>query len=45
MTVLAFGMAGIVALIGGAVLGAAAYLCLAENSSPAEWDWQQRKPR
>jgi hypothetical protein len=43
MTILAFSVAAIAAVSTGAVLGAATYLCLAEKSSPAEWDWQQHR--
>jgi hypothetical protein len=43
MTILALGFAALGAAAMGTVLGAAALLCLAEPSSPAEWDWQQRR--
>lgn len=43
MTMLAFGVAAIAATAVGTMLGAAALLCLAEPSSPAEWDWQQTR--
>ena len=43
MTMLAIGAAALAATAMGTVLGAAPLLCLAEPSSPAEWDWQQRR--
>jgi hypothetical protein len=43
MTIVAVGIAAVGATAIGTVLGAAALLCLAEPSSPAEWDWQQTR--
>ncbi|CAN5218703.1 hypothetical protein BH10PSE12_BH10PSE12_27220 [soil metagenome] len=43
MTMIAFGIAALAAAAMSAVVGAAALLCLAEPSSPAEWDWKQSR--